>query len=225
MVVKISVALDGLSLDFCEAFSKEVGTHPRLHSLKIHDLVDRHGRDAIDRLKWSGARVWVDYKLHDIPDTVGRRARVLHATGADILTVHAAGGVDMMLAARDSGTEIFAVTILTSQKPRLETIRKYARMAAAAGIVNIVCPAYAITMLSQDENLANTHMQFVTPGIRRLSKQKRNHFRTYTIEEAVRVGAHILVIGSDILGSGSPVATFNNIARAVEIAESKLAPR
>src|SRR3989344_8646096 len=108
---KIILALDEIqNLDEAIALVKEVGH--LFYAIKVHNLYDKFGPDVVRILKEAGAeKVWVDFKIYDIPNTAKLRAENITA---DIISVHASGGVEMMRQAMASGKEIFAVTMLTS---------------------------------------------------------------------------------------------------------------
>ena len=111
---RIILAADGLSLGQCLDLASEIGNW--VYAIKIHSLYDQHGPTVVRGLLDAGAnRVWVDAKLYDIPNTVKLRAQAIAESGADILTVHASGEVEMMMAAVEGGpAEVYAVTVLTS---------------------------------------------------------------------------------------------------------------
>ena len=113
---KICLALDGQSVASATNLAWNLGKSS--HALKIHDLLDKFGPVVMGSLKRNGARlVWVDYKLHDTKDTVGLRVAALVKNGADIITVHASGGIPMMeaaVAAAQDKCQIWAITLLTS---------------------------------------------------------------------------------------------------------------
>src|SRR3989344_1907723 len=111
---KVILALDGLNLKEAIKITKVLGN--RVYAIKIHDLLDRYGPGVVMDLKKAGAKkVWVDYKLHDIPNTVRLRVGALGAAGADIVSIHISGGSEMIQSAKGCfGGEIYGVTLLTA---------------------------------------------------------------------------------------------------------------
>ena len=111
---RIILAADGLTLDETVELIRKVGK--KVFGIKIHNLFDVFGRSAVETIKAAGTYiVWVDAKLHDIPETVKARTKVIEQSGANIVTVHATGGIKMMMAAREgTDIEVFGVTLLTS---------------------------------------------------------------------------------------------------------------
>jgi len=162
---------------------------------KVHELVVREGFGVIRKLKKYG-NVFVDLKLHDIPHTVELEVKTLVAYGADIITVHASGGKEMLRAAVDAGGDkIAAVTVLTSLPPaEARKVPHLASLARSAGISTIVCSPREVGALRKLWKTA----RFITPGIRGPQDKKTDHKRTSTPEEALKRGATLLVIGRPI---------------------------
>lgn len=224
--VRLVVALDGLdlraSLDLVSAIQDGVDCY------KIHDLWDREGPGVVNTLKKAGALwVWVDLKLHYIPNTVALRAKAVRDARADILTVHASGGVAMMTAAVENGPEmILAVTILTSLyeewvhltygNPARASALQFAIWAKAAGVHGIVCSPQEVGFLAKQQELKG--LRFVVPGTRSPGADVADQKRVDTQANAVRAGANILVIGREIISSDNPRAAAQRIA--VDIAEA-----
>lgn len=192
---RICLALDGLQLDTALRLTNQVGY--LCYAVKIHDAYDDRGARMIRDLKEADAkRVWVDSKIHDTKDTVGLRVKALVRNGADIVTVHASGGVPMMTSAvsaavnesRDSSAEIWAITVLTSLddaeieriygkgRTREQIVHELALMAKESSAKTVVCSAMEVGMLAQSPILAG--MGFTVPGTRSagvvLGQQKRS---------------------------------------------------
>lgn len=232
---RIILAADGLTLEQTARITKAIG--PRLYAIKVHDLLDQYGPIVIDRLKREGARrVWADLKLHDIPNTVGLRARRLIEDGADIITVHASGGIEMMQAAvRQAGVidgqrertgsgdgtryEVYAVTVLTSlieedahltfgHSARAAAL-KLARDAQLAGVHGIVCSAHEVALLSQRPELAG--LKFITPGVRSPGADAADQKRVDTHANAIKNGATHLVVGRKFTEASDPIAVLDQI--------------
>src|SRR3989344_2827029 len=115
---RVILAADGLGLERCIEILTRIGH--RLNAVKIHDLADELGAaEVVRQLRSDGAstlRMMIDDKLHDIPKTVAKRTRALVGAGADIVTVHASGEIEMMMAAVENrqGAQAYAITALTS---------------------------------------------------------------------------------------------------------------
>jgi orotidine-5'-phosphate decarboxylase len=220
-VSPIWLALDFMKLDVCLELCGKVGH--LIHGVKIHDLYDRKdlgGINPVTELKKAGARnVFVDLKLHDIQRTVGARGAavkdaVLQAAddGADALSVHASGHVEMMEYAVEYGpAQIYAITVLTSlspdqvlevyNRPVKDQVAKLANLAGRAGVSGIVCSALEVEMLNSMRGRPGTYLspevKFVVPGTRSPGVQKRGQKRSTTPAQAMAAGADWLVIGSE----------------------------
>lgn len=212
---RIFVALDGLGkARTCELVDKltslsnpYVGT---IAGFKIHDLWDQEGSKVLNDLECvgSGGNIWVDLKLHDIPQTVRLRAQVVRRANAGFLTVHALGGIEMMKAAVESGPRIIAITILTSfskeevvmrfRRPTYEVISNLAWEAKQAGVWGVVCSAHEVGVLSNNPNLKG--LKFIVPGIRLAGKDAvdENQKRVNTPRAAFESGADYIVVGSEL---------------------------
>src|SRR3989338_10963314 len=157
---KIILALDEIqNLDEAVKLVKKVGH--LVYAVKIHNLYDKFGPGVVRKLKEAGAeKVWVDFKLYDISNTVRLRAKSIDA---DIISIHASGGVKMMQEAVASGKEIFAITILTSlSEPEIqqiynrgveETVLNLAKLAKEAGASGIVCSPQEVKMIRSNPEL------------------------------------------------------------------------
>ncbi len=216
MPKRINLALDGFDLECAVSLSNLIGG--RCNALKVHDLVDLEGAPRlIPVLKETGTKVWVDYKLHDTPDTVGKRARALRKNGADIITVHASGEVKMMKAAVDSGALILAVTILTSLEEYevskvygnipSQKVPEFALMAKEAGCYGIVCSPLEVGLLAAMPELAG--MKFVTPGVRSSGVAMNDQKRVGTPRGALLDGAAEVVVGRQVSEAESPLEAFD----------------
>lgn len=221
---RIILAADGLSLTDTIDISKQL--KDRLYAVKIHDLFDVYGNSAIHSIRLAGApKVWVDAKLHDIPATVRRRRDAIVKNGARIVTVHAAGGVEMMRAAVE-GTyaEIYAVTMLTSlSKEDVESIHnrplgmivvQYATWAKEAGVTGLVCSAHEVKMLRSFTSFQD--LKLIVPGTRSKGVGHNDQKRVATPLEAMRDGATHLVVGRQITEAANKVAAFDAIEKEIE---------
>lgn len=180
----------------------------------VHTVRDAHGgTDA--------PRIFLDLKLHDIPNTVARAAAVAADLGVDMLTVHAAGGPAMIAAAAAAApaVQVLGVTVLTSlddtalaavgQPPAAAQVRRLARVAVDAGAAGLVCAVSDVTALRDD---LGPDVTLVVPGIRPEGAAAGDQARTGTPATAVRAGADWLVVGRPVTVADDPVAAAEQIA-------------
>jgi len=206
---KIILALDEIeNLDDVVALVKKVGY--LVYAVKIHNLYDKFGPDIVHILKEAGARkVWVDFKLYDIPNTGKLRAENIMA---DIISVHASGGVKMMKEIVASGKDVFAVTMLTSFSPDEikqiynrevdDAVLVLAKLAKKAGVSGIVCSPKEIKMLRGYPELND--LKLVVPGIRSSGVLLNDQNRVGTPTQALIDGADYLVVGRQITQADNP---------------------
>lgn len=186
------------------------------------ELFYKVGPEIVSELKAQGFKVFLDLKLHDIPNTVKRAMRNLAALGVDITNVHAAGGIEMMKAARqglDEGANgqkplLIAVTQLTSTDEKMlkeellinasidETVRHYAENAQAAGLDGVVCSPLEAPMIREMGLLS------VTPGIRLSSDSKDDQKRIATPAYAKELGSSFIVVGRSITAAANPLMAY-----------------
>lgn len=164
------------------------------------------GPAVVRAMKEEGFDVFLDVKLHDIPNTVARAARNAGRLLPRYLTVHAAGGAEMLAAAvhaagEASGGEtgVLAVTVLTSEATATaEVVRARSRAAAEAGCAGVVCAASDLEVAAA----AAPDLLRVVPGIRLPGSPSGDQKRTATPGEAIRLGADLLVIGRTVTAGG-----------------------
>lgn len=230
---KIILSLDGMELKQSLQLVSQVAS--RVYAIKVHDLVDYFGGPSVAHLlKGVGApRVWVDYKFHDIPSTVGFRVSAMCQHDPDILTVHAQGGVEMMKVAMESAVikrglakaEVFAVTLLTSQSEMdvldvygdnttsNQVVERLALLAGKAGVHGVVCSAFDLEILSRLPELLNT--KFIVPGVRSLGKGKDDQWRVDSPGRAVKEGATHVVVGKQVTRASDPLRAFREIEEEI----------
>ena len=233
---RLAVALDLSTreaiLDAARTLAPEVGAL----KLGLEAFVSQ-GPDLVREVARSGARVFLDLKLHDIPNTVGRAAAAAVRTGASILNCHAAGGLEMMkafgtetrAAAAAAGLQrptLIAVTVLTSLdvaalagiglagSPREATLR-LALLAKEAGLDGVVC--------SPEETAAiraacGSDFFLVVPGVRPAGAETGDQKRIATPSAAIRAGADLLVVGRPILAARDPVAAARALVAEIAAA-------
>ncbi|MFC0558669.1 orotidine-5'-phosphate decarboxylase [Halalkalibacter alkalisediminis] len=191
------------------------------------ELFYREGRQVIEELKNEGHRIFLDLKLHDIPNTVQRSMRELASLDIDIVNVHAAGGKKMMSAAREGleqGTIaskkrplLIAVTQLTStdeltmqnelliRQPLNEVVRSYASFAKESGVDGVVCSAKEVPLIHE---VCGDTFYTVCPGIRRLEDALGDQKRVVTPGQARELGCYGIVVGRSITNAMNPFEVY-----------------
>ena len=187
------------------------------------------GPEIVRGLKARGHGVFLDLKLHDIPNTVEKAMRVLRDLGADIVNLHAAGTADMMRAAlkgltRPDGTRplLIAVTQLTStderrmrdelliERPLEEVVLAYAKNARDAGLDGVVCSPLEAGKVHER---CGGGFLTVTPGIRFADGDKGDQVRVTTPARAKEIGSDYIVVGRPITRAEDPVAAYRRCVR------------
>jgi orotidine-5'-phosphate decarboxylase len=194
------------------------------------ELFYSEGAAIIEDLKRNNHKIFLDLKLHDIPNTVKSAMKVLAEYGCDLVNVHAAGGSDMMAAAiegLDAGTKAgskrpycIAVTQLTSttetqvkeeQKigvPLIESVMNYAELAKNSGLDGVVCSPHEAMRIH--ERLGSEFLT-ITPGIRLSSNELQDQKRVATPEFAREQGISAIVVGRPITQSENPLESYQTI--------------
>lgn len=193
------------------------------------ELFYAEGPQIVHELKKRGHKVFLDLKLHDIPNTVRKSMAVLSALDADIVNCHAAGASAMMKAAlegltRPDGTRplLIAVTQLTStdqetmenelliSEPINEVVMSYAKNAADSGLDGVVCsPREAADV----HKVCGDSFLTVTPGIRFADGDVGDQKRVMTPADAAKAGSDYIVVGRPITAAEDPVAAYNRCVR------------
>lgn len=208
---RLCVALD--VDDLVEAQRIATAVQPWFGVAKVGlELYSAAGSDAIAVLTEMGFDVFLDLKLHDIPTTVGKAARVLGAYGARYLTLHAHGGVAMLRAGVDGLMEgaaaaglpapyALAVTVLTSDRDAPPHILpKRVKVALEGGCTGLVCAADDV----REAHQLAPRLLTVVPGIRPLGSESHDQARPATPRAAIDLGADVLVVGRPITQAASP---------------------
>lgn len=203
---------------------------PHVGGFKVGlELLMGEGPGIVRRVVSLGLPVFVDAKLHDIPNTVERAAERIGETGARWVTVHASGGSEMMQAAvgalrsASDGTGVLAITVLTSlDTPGLATIgvgsdlptqvESLSRLAAMSGVEGVVCAvpeAAAVKDLGLDLVVA-------TPGIRPAGSEVGDQKRVAAVSAAIEAGADLLVVGRPVTAARDPEGAAKAIAEEIE---------
>lgn len=186
----------------------------------------RWGARAVEVAKASGAALFLDLKLHDIPATVAGAVSAARDHGVDYLTVHASGGPAMLAAARQAagpdGPKLLAVTLLTHLDEAAlaaldlpgepaARVRGWAALAREAGCAGIVCSAREAAALRA---ACARPFLLVTPGIRPAGAAADDQRRVATAEEALAAGADLLVVGRPLTRAADPEAALAAFAAA-----------
>lgn len=159
-------------------------------------------------------KIFLDLKLHDIPNTVAGAVKSASTLGVDFLTIHATGGADMMAAAQAAAGGIItllAVTVLTSAQAAPDDVLTLAKSAEGAGIPGVICSPHEIALLKKQ-----TGLRLVTPGIRPIGAAAGDQKRVMTPEEAAQAGADYIVVGRPVTGASDPVAAARDILGALD---------
>jgi orotidine-5'-phosphate decarboxylase len=229
---RLAFALDYPSLDAARVGVRATSEFAGVIKVGL-ELFISHGSAAVQLGKEFGCDVFLDLKLHDIPETVERAVACAAGQGVRYLTVHAAGGARMLEQAAEraqkenTGLQLLAVTLLTSldatdlnalgvAEPPDRHVQRLARLARAAGIPGLVCSSAEVGALRQ---LLGPDVILVTPGIRPAgSSGGDDQKRVGTPRAAIEAGASLLVVGRPIRDAAEPKAA----ARAIvtEIAEA-----
>ena len=226
---RICVALDRATARDNISLIGALGARAAWYKVGMRQYYSPGADYVLAAVKESGARLFLDLKLHDIPKTVRDAAAALEPVEPDLLTVHASGGSAMVAAAADAladvGTGILGVTVLTSldasdiaglwglEGADVQTI--VAGMAArtiAAGARGVVCSAHEVVALRRE---LGPKPLLVTPGIRPAGQAAGDQKRVMTPGQAIAAGSSLLVVGRPIHAADDPVAAFEAIADEV----------
>ena len=205
-------------------------------------LFTMEGPGLVRTLTAAGARVFLDLKFHDIPNTVAQAVEAATATGAWMINVHASGGVPMMeaaaRAARDASTKagtprplVIGVTVLTSMdadtlratgvaRPLMDQVVELAQMARAAGLDGVVASPLETAAIRRS---CGPEFLVVTPGIRGAAAgaDRNDQSRTMGPAEAVQAGSSYIVVGRPIIGAPDPRAAAEAIAAELSAARAR----
>lgn len=220
MQKEVIIACDFENKESLNSFLKKFSVEQSLF-LKIGmELYYSEGPDIVRELKEYGHKIFLDLKLHDIPNTVYRTMKVLSKMNIDMCNVHAAGGIDMMRSAKEGLMEnaknnplLIAVTQLTSMSQEQMTkdilinekiekvISHYAQNAKEAGLSGVVCSAQEAEII---HDVCGKEFITVTPGIRFNDKNEDDQVRVLTPMQARNKGADYIVVGRPITKAEDP---------------------
>ncbi len=195
-------------------------------------LYTAEGPRLLQDIARMGKRIFLDLKLHDIPNTVAGAVKAAIGMHVDMMTLHASGGLDMMRRAAEEASneaakkqvarpQLLAVTVLTSlqdadlkkmniQSSSLEMVLTLASLAEEAGMDGIVCSPREISAVRKQ---VKPGFKVVTPGIRPVWAAAQDQKRIMTPAEAVRLGSDYLVIGRPVISASSPEKALERIIR------------
>ena len=228
MTKRLIAAIDTPELDRAAGLVRALSPHCGLVKLGLEFFL-RHGPAGFARAA-QGNSVFLDLKLHDIPNTVAGAVRSLLPLGADMLTIHAGGGAKMVAAAAaaaekaEKRPKILAVTVLTSLDAAglaeigvaggpAQQVLRLARMALENGADGLVCSAHEIALL---RDAFGARPLLVVPGIRPAGAALGDQARVMTPEQAVRAGANYIVVGRPITEAADPAQAAAAIAAAIQ---------
>lgn len=193
------------------------------------ELFYAEGPSIVREIKKRGHKIFLDLKLHDIPNTVKKSMAVLSQLDVDMTNLHAAGTIDMMKAAvegltREDGTRpiLIAVTQLTStSEERMQneflinatindTIKKYAQNAEIAGLDGVVCSPLEASLV---KDACGKEFLTVTPGVRFADGDVGDQVRVTTPEKAKEIGSDYIVVGRPITAAENPVEAYERCCK------------
>ena len=230
----VIIALDFSTAEETLNFLDKFADNDRKPYVKVGmELYYAEGPAIIKAIKKRGHKLFLDLKLHDIPNTVRKAMSVLSNLDVDMVNVHAAGTIDMMKAAKEGLTRedgsrplLIAVTQLTSTSQERMTnellieedidkvVIKYAENADDAGLDGVVCSPLEAGKI---HHACGQQFLTVTPGVRFADGDKGDQVRVTTPEQAKEIGSDYIVVGRPITQAADPVAAYNRcVAEFVE---------
>jgi orotidine-5'-phosphate decarboxylase len=208
----IALALDTGDLDTATAWAAAAGPH--VSAVKVGlELFLRHGHEAVRacRSASGGRAVFLDLKIHDIPNTAAGAARAVAALAPDYLTVHASGGPAMVAAVAEAlpDTVVVAVTVLTSLSeddlaqvgmagPPLDAAVRLADLGVGSGARGVVCSPLEVAAVRA---VVGPSVTLITPGVRPKGSELGDQARVATPARALADGADLLVVGRPVTGA------------------------
>ncbi|MCK9525291.1 MAG: orotidine-5'-phosphate decarboxylase [Limnochordia bacterium] len=224
---RIIVALD---LGSREEVEKALENLPQVRFVKVGmELFYSEGPELIHVLKDRGLKIFLDLKVHDIPNTAAGAMRSLSRAGCDLLNLHCQGGLEMMKRAREAvgdDTRLIGVTQLTSTNKRMlndelgiagtveASVLSYAQLAKEANLAGVVCSPLEVRAIKE---VCGADFLAVTPGVRPRGSASQDQKRTMTPQEAIQAGSDYLVIGRPILTSPDPHGAFLGIVEEIGV--------
>lgn len=228
---RVIVALDFDDLSLANHFIDQVS--PEVCRLKVgKEMFTCFGPDFVSGLVNKGFDVFLDLKFHDIPNTVAKACKAAADLGVWMLNVHAAGGPEMMAAARNAidvfgsaKPRLISVTMLTSMDETQanaigiecgveKQVLRLAKLTRDTGLDGVVCSAQEARML---KSTLGAEFCLVTPGIRPAGSAPDDQSRVMTPKQAIDAGSDYLVIGRPVTQSSDPVKTLEEINVSVKV--------
>ncbi|MGE5371846.1 MAG: orotidine-5'-phosphate decarboxylase [Solirubrobacterales bacterium] len=232
---RLIIALDVDTAEQALAHAEKLKEHAGVFKIGMQ-LYNSEGPEMVRRMNALGAKLFVDLKFHDIPNTVAAASRVMARLGCSMFNVHAAGGKEMMKqaaeASRDEAAKaglpaprVLAVTVLTSlaeqqvaqemhsRLPLKDLVVEWAVMAKEAGIDGVVASPQEIAAI---RTACGPDFLIVTPGVRPAWADANDQKRVMTPREALDQGADYMVIGRPVLKAADPVAAAGRIIQELE---------
>lgn len=208
---RIIVALDVSSLESAKQIIQELRNYISIYKIGSR-LFTIAGPESVKMVKEAGAKVFLDLKLHDIPNTVAEASEAIARLNVDMFDVHTLGGKEMMKAAKEASKPcgnplVFGVTILTHldgdiMKEELgigksveEEVLHLAKLAVEAGLDGVICSPREITAVRK---ICGSKL-IITPGVRPEWAKPQDQKRTLTPKQAIEAGADYIVIGRPII--------------------------
>lgn len=230
---KIILALDTQDQNAALNLCKEVAASVGMVKLGLEFFIS-FGAAGVNLIKQNtGLEIFLDLKLHDIPNTVAKATEAVTKLGVKMLTLHTGGGKEMLVAAKNAATKtaktlgieppmLLGVTVLTSFDQESlasvgiagnlsEQVLRLAAIAKDADLDGIVCSAHEIELIKQN---FGDNLKIIVPGIRTTNDQRQDQKRVMTPKEALTKGADFLVIGRPITGAVDPKAAAGEILAA-----------
>ncbi|GAW93928.1 orotidine-5'-phosphate decarboxylase [Calderihabitans maritimus] len=232
---RLIVALDTSDLKQASRIVDLLAPHVGMFKVGMQ-LYYSHGPEAVREIMRRGAKVFLDLKLHDIPNTVARAVEVMVDLGVFMFNLHVAGGREMLKRAAETARSraqekgvqkplILGVTVLTSldekalreeigiPKPLRETVKDWAYMAKEAGLDGVVASAQEVELIRK---VCGDDFVIVTPGIRPAWAEHGDQKRVTSPAEAVAAGATYLVVGRPVTAAPDPVEAVRKIMDEME---------
>lgn len=220
---RIIIACDFNSKEELYAFLNKMGNKKLFLKVGMQILY-KEGFSLVKELKDKGHNIFIDLKVHDIPNTAAMAVKSLKDYNPDFLTIHALGGSEMMkaVAKQVEGTtiKILAVTILTSMnehaikelninKPIAEEVKDLMELAKKSGVSHVVCSAHEAKYASE------IGLKTITPGIRLEGDAANDQARIMTPKQAFANGSTFIVIGRSITGANNPLEVYEKVEKEI----------
>jgi orotidine-5'-phosphate decarboxylase len=236
-MTEVIMALDFPDTDEAFALVDRLGEDASFYKVGL-ELYTRGGPGTVERLKAMGKRVFLDLKMHDIPNTVAGGVRAASELGADLLTVHTAGGTRMLEAAREAASPemaILGVTVLTSLSAAemeavwgreilsiRDEVARLTQLVQTSGLAGVVASPLEASWIRRQ---VHTDFLIVTPGIRPAGSDRGDQKRVATPSDAVAAGADYLVVGRAVRAADDPGAALRAILAEVAAAGKNESPQ